>query len=188
MSKDNIYIDTEKRVVYFHTNVNEDTISKVNYWLLDVLRSDQSKEDSQKSFERKPIKFYINSYGGQIDSCFSLIDIMLKSKTPIYTYCNSYCASSGLKIFLAGSKRFVSKTTHVMMHQLSWGMNGKMEEMRETMEHGEYLNTQIMKYLMNRTNMTKEFIENVFKSRQDRYIYFDEMFELGIATDEIMEY
>ena len=78
--------------------------------LLYVLQEDNEKDQKQKNYKREPIKLYINSNGGAIDDMWSLIDIMLNSKTPIYTYCTGYAMSAGFLIFLAGSKRFMTKT------------------------------------------------------------------------------
>lgn len=54
-----------------------------------------NQEDKDIPIEnRKPIKLFIFSYGGDLDVCFNLIDICLASKTPIHTI-NAGVAMSG---------------------------------------------------------------------------------------------
>ena len=84
---DNIKLNTDKRLFYISDDIDNTTISVINFNLLYLLQEDDEKEAKEKDFKRTPIKIYINSNGGAIDDMWSLIDIMLNSKSPIYTYC-----------------------------------------------------------------------------------------------------
>ena len=97
---DNIRLNTDKRLFYISDDIDNTTISVINFNLLYLLQEDDEKEAKEKDFKRTPIKIYINSNGGEIDDMWSLIDIMLNSKTPIYTYCTGYAMSAGFLIEL----------------------------------------------------------------------------------------
>ena len=108
--KSNVLIDTEKRIFYLSDNIEVSTISQLNFQLIKMLEEDDKQEQEKKEYKRKPIHLIINSFGGNVYDMWSLIDILLNSKTPIYTYCTGYAMSAGFIIFLAGEKR--SATSH----------------------------------------------------------------------------
>ena len=92
------------RVLHLYDEVNPSTISSISKDLISVLESDEKQSWTICNYERPPIKLVINSYGGSVDDMFGLIDVILTSKTPIYTYCTGYAMSAGAMIFLAGHK------------------------------------------------------------------------------------
>ena len=79
-------------------------------------------------------KIYINSNGGYVCDMWSLVDIMLNSKTPIYTYSTGYANSCGFLIFIAGTKRFITKHTKMCCHQFSGGAIGMYQDIKEKVE------------------------------------------------------
>ena len=76
-SKDNIYCDSEKRIIYFSSDVDNSSIGMACYDILFINEMDDLEEETKKNYERKPIKVYINSGGGDVYDMWSLIDIML---------------------------------------------------------------------------------------------------------------
>lgn len=112
------------RIIYLANDIRNISIGYTNAYLLSLIEKDDKGEAKEKEYKREPIKIYINSYGGNLYDMWSLIDIILNSKTPIYTYCTGYAMSAGFKIFLAGHKRFVSKHATLLYHQLSGWTGG----------------------------------------------------------------
>ena len=187
-SRDNVLINTDNRMFVIQDMIDQDSISKINYWLLQILEQDKKDENSQKNFERQPIKFYINSYGGFVEDAFSLIAIMLKSKSPIHTYCTSYADSCGLSIFLAGSKRFATDNVRMIYHQMSGGLRGKYQDICESKEMYDESNKRHEKYMLERTKFTQEEIDNIREKKLDYNMYIDELLEKEIVTDLIEEF
>lgn len=114
-----------------------------------------------------------------------LIDIIEKSKTPIYTYCTGYAMSSGFKIFLAGHKRFATRHATFMFHQMSSIEFGKYQDLVEARKELDFTNKQIEQYVMERTNISQDYIDNIRNTKQDVYIHSDEVLKLSII-DEIV--
>ena len=81
----NVFINTDKRLFYLSDDINSETIGQLCFYLLNIIQEDDEKDEKQKDFKREPIKFYINSNGGNVYDMWGLIDIMLNSKTPIHT-------------------------------------------------------------------------------------------------------
>ncbi len=182
-TRENVFIDTDKRLFYIHDYIDEDSMSKVCYNLLYLLNEDQEKEDKEKDFIREPIKIYINSNGGYVSDMWSLVDIMLNSKTPIHTYCTSYAHSCGFLIFIAGKKRFITKHTTMCCHQFSGGAIGTYQDIKEKIEDLDRLWRDFEEYICTQTKITKLRLQEVREKKLDWYIYSEESIGLGIATD-----
>ena len=184
-TRDNVYINTDERVFYIHDLIDVDSMSKVCYWLLHLLNEDQKKENTQKDFKREPIKIYINSLGGNVNDMWSLVDIMINSKTPIYTYSTSYANSCGFLIFIAGTKRFITKHTRMCVHQISGFIQGTYQDMKEHVEIVDRMWRDAEDYICTQTKITRARLQEVRERKLDWYIYSDESIDLGVATDFI---
>ena len=82
-------------------------------------------EDAGKSTEeRRPIKFYIMSYGGDLDYMWALVDIINMSKTPVHTINIGVAASAASLIFISGHKRIMAPNSKVIIHEGSTKVSG----------------------------------------------------------------
>lgn len=184
MSKsENVLLDTDKRIFYIHDDIDQNTMSQICYNLLYLLNEDQKKENKEKDFNRKPIKIYINSNGGYTQDMWALVDIILNSKTPIYTYSTGYAHSCGFLIFIAGSKRFITKHTKMCCHQFSGGVIGTYQDIKEIVDDLDRLWRDFEEYICSQTKITKERLQEIREKKLDWYIYSEESIGLGVATD-----
>lgn len=182
---ENVYIDFNNRTLFLSDEVDNVTIGKMSSILLSLIKSDDEKDNTQKDYKRLPIHIYINSFGGSTYDMWTLIEIMLSSKTPIYTYCTGYAMSAGFKIFLAGHKRFISKRAKLLYHQLSGCNYGSYTDMKQDLEEIELDQKEIEEFVMERTKITQKKLDEVRDRKLDWYIHSDEAIKLGIA-DEII--
>ena len=127
-SKDNIYANTDERILFLSDDIDNESVGSITWNILRLIKSDDEKDKKEKDYRREPIKLYINSYGGSVYDMWGLIDIILNSKTPIYTYCTGYAMSAAFKIFLAGHKRYCYKHSTFMYHQMSCWRSGKYQD------------------------------------------------------------
>lgn len=75
-----------------------------------------------------PIKFYINSPGGEVDLMLSMYDLMRGSTNPIYTIGTGSVCSAAALLLACGHKRFVTEHCTVMSHQSSVELEGRFDE------------------------------------------------------------
>lgn len=184
--KNNVLIDTEKRIFYLSDDIEVSTISQLNFQLIKILEEDDRQEKEKKEYERKPIHLIINSFGGNVYDMWSLIDILLNSKTPIHTYCTGYAMSAGFLIFLAGEKRSATPHATFVYHQTSdWLGKKKFQDLVEYQEEAEFAQLEMEKYIIERTNITKEKLEEIRLHKKDWYIHLDEALELNIVNNLI---
>lgn len=186
--QENVFINTDNRIIYIHDYIQQSTISKVCYNLLWLLDEDNKKEAKEKDFKRKPIKIYINSHGGYSDDMWALVDIMLNSKTPIYTYSTGYADSCGFLIFIAGERRYITNHTQMMCHQFSGGLRGTYQDIKEGIEEYDRLWATLTDYICSRTRISLEKLNEVKERKLDWIIYSDESIGFGVATDIINQF
>lgn len=117
---------------------------------------------------------------------WSLIDIMITTRTPIYTYCTGYALSAAFNIFLVGNKRFVFPHTTLLYHQISnWNFN-KYQDLVEFRPELDKMQKDIEEYVAKRTSITLEKLEENRIHKKDWYIHDQEALQLGIATNIIV--
>lgn len=185
-SKDNVLINYDKRLFYLSDDIDKNTIAQINYNFLSILEDDDKQDEETKNYKRKPIHIYINSDGGDVHDMWSLIDIMINSKTPIYTYCTGYAMSAAFNIFLAGSKRFISKHATLLYHQISCWRSGKYQDLVEDRTEMDWLQNSIEEYIMSRIKIPTELMKDFRETKRDIYFHCNEGSKsLGIVTDFI---
>lgn len=183
MARENVFIDTSKRIFYIHDDIDRDSMSMVCYNLLHLLNEDNQKAEEEKKFKREPIKLFINSYGGYTNDMWALVDIILNSKTPIHTYSTSHADSCAFLIFIAGHKRFITKHTKMCCHEFSGGMVGTYQDMKEAMTNYDRLWMDLVEYISTQTKITKARLAEIKEKKIDWFIYSEDSIDLGVATD-----
>lgn len=122
--------------------------------------------------ERKPILLYCSSNGGSVDPGFELIDVILQSKTPVYTINLGYQYSMGFLIGLAGHKRYGSKTAKYLMHDGSNFIYNSGAKAQDQMEFNKRIEERVKAYVLSRSNITAEEYDS--KLRVEWYLFADE--------------
>ena len=130
--------------------------------------------------ERKPIKIYLMSYGGDLYQAYAFISTILASQTPVITVNMGVAMSAGLLILLAGHKRYAMKYSTAMIHSGSGGAQGTYEQMEEQQKNYKKLVDMMRDYILARTSIDiKTYNKNKTK---DWYITDNEQVELGIVS------
>lgn len=144
-----------------------------------------NKEDVGKPIEdRKPIKIFISSPGGDLDSTLSFIGLIGLSKTPIWTINMGWAYSAAGLILMAGHKRFIMPNCSVLIHSGSGMLGGSFEQTTEQMKNYKALVDKMRDFILSKTKIdVKLFKKNQSK---DWYINTEEALSLGIV-DEIVE-
>lgn len=182
-SREDVLINLEHRIFYLSGDISNETVGKVCFNILYLIQEDDKKEASEIGFTRKPIHLHIQSFGGEVYDMWALIDVILNSKTPVYTYCSGYAMSAGFKIFLAGHKRFATKHSTFMCHQMSCYRHGKYQDLVEDRVEMDYLQDSNERFIVERTRITQSQLDENKSKKQDWYIHFDEALALGVVTD-----
>ena len=144
----------------------------------------QDEEESIPVQDRKPIKIFIDSGGGDLDATFTIIDSIKMSKTPVWTI-NFGCAySGGFFIFINGHKRFTTPLSTFLYHEGSTGNVGDAGKFRNFAEFYERQLALLKDIVLKQTNISEELYKE--HQKDDWWLDANEALDLGIA-DEILE-
>ena len=125
----------------------------------------------------------INKEDKGIDAGFELIDVILTSKTPVYTINMGYQYSMGFLIGLAGHKRFAAKNAKFLMHDGSNFVYGNSSKVQDRVRFDARVEERVRDYVLARSNITPEEYDSKF--RVEWYMFADEAKEKGF-TDYII--
>ena len=94
--------EPELRVVGLYTDITEEKVAEITQALLYLNEANRLKEDEK---EKKPIDFYISTYGGNADDMFALYDIMkqVEKETEIHTIGMGKVMSAGVLLLAGGT-------------------------------------------------------------------------------------
>ena len=174
------------RNLYLYGEIEEKNIKEINSELLNLLIQDKENEESQKNFKRKPINIFIDSYGGKVYDCLSLIDLITFSKTPIYTYCSGYAMSCGFLIFISGAKRFIGNYATLMCHQISGRLDFKITDIEESLTEYKRIESVINSIIITKTKITPTQLKQNREGKTDWYINASDAIKLGCADEILM--
>ena len=175
----NYYRNLDDRVIWIDYDVGEPVleVSKL------IMYFNKIDKDIPVE-ERKPIKLLVYSYGGDGNACFSLLDVIAISKTPVYTYNMGVAMSAGLLILLAGHKRFCLKNSTALAHSGSGGAQGTFEQTEAQMKDYKRFVDTMRDYIVERTNIDTKTL-NKYKSKE-WYLYSEDQIKYGVV-DKIVE-
>lgn len=131
---------------------------------------------------RKPIKIYINSYGGSSVSMYQISDIIKLSKTPVWTIATGAAYSSGFFVFINGHKRIAYPNASFLFHEGSVGQIGDAGKFRNFAEFYSEELTRLKIMVLESTKISEELYEK--KKKDDWWFFPEEAIKLGVC-DEI---
>lgn len=175
------YKNLEHRVIWLDTNVDE-------MWLeYERQIIEWNREDKGIPVEeRKPIRLMFFSYGGHLDINYSFIDLIQKSKTPIWGVNMGQACSAACFIFIACHKRFAMPRSSFLIHQggVDGGFSGTYEQVVSAIMEYQRQMDELGNYLLKYTKITQEILEEKFAS--EWYLTADDAVTLGVV-DKIVE-
>ena len=130
----------------------------------------------------KPIFLHINSYGGDLFESMAGIDAIINSDIPIHTIIEGTAASAATLLSIVGQKRYITRHSYMLIHQLSSGMWGTMEELEDDQSNNKALMERLYKLYTEYTDLTKTQLRKILK--KDIWWDSDKCIEVGIV-DEI---
>ena len=160
------------------------------YLLMDVITAESCKDaiefvlkQNAEKKKQKRLQFMICSPGGDVPSCFALIDIMKGSKIPIHTIGLGVIASCGLLLFITGEKgkRTLTPNTSILSHQYSWGSYGKEHELFAQVKEFELSTVRMIDHYKKCTGLKEKEIREYLLPPEDKWLSAREAKKLGIC-------
>lgn len=178
--------ELEKHMYHSRTlYLNEEVCSQTIDYMTQLIHKWNYEDDMGEIpvEDRIPIFIHISSGGGDLLHGLTLVGAIDNSVTPVFTVSEGgLCASMAFIIFISGHVRLASKFTDFMYHTLISQMEqSNLGTMRNTIEYYERLQNKLDKYILEKTSIPKETLDQKKNSSQDWFIDSDLIEEYGIA-------
>ena len=161
-----------------------------------IVKVNKFTEDSAKKFHQemaqahnsgqKVIPIVIDSYGGQVYSLMSMVSAIQAAELPVATIVEGKAMSCGAVLLTFGEEglRFADSNATVMIHDVSSGGYGKIEELKADVAEAERLDEKIFTMMARNCGKKDDFFKKkVFnKKHADWFMDADEAKKHGIVN------
>ena len=124
---------------------HQPVIIRVNKFDEKAAQDFNSKMASAQSTGQKVVPVVIDSYGGQVYSLMSMISAIKSSEIPVATIVEGKAMSCGAVLLSFGEQgmRFADEDATIMIHDVSSGGRGKIEELKADVAEADRLDEKI---------------------------------------------
>ncbi len=175
-------IESNNNDIYFYGAVTMTSCYSLKNQLLE-LNTKSKIFKTQYHMDPYPINLHIQSPGGSLLHCFYIIDLIQNLDTPVYTYIDGFAASAATLISVAGKKRFITKNSLMLIHQLSASEDGKYNQLKDSIENYDTMMNNICNIYLKNTYLNETTLEMLLS--HDLWLNSEKAYEYGLV-DEII--
>ncbi len=164
-------INMDKSILLFDY-IDEYSIKEATNRLGEVLENGKYKGE---------IYLMINSYGGYIEPMFGFLDTLKAVENKIITVAFGVAMSAGAVLLSIGDERYMTANTDLMIHEVSGGASGTVEEQKNSIQRSEELQLKLFDILAEKTNSSGQELLDTVKGK-NWYLNSNTALELGLIT------
>lgn len=172
-----IFVNDKKNLIYFNAPVENEYIFELIEHLHQMEQNElervneivfEMKKKTGIEFQGKdyirPILLEINSYGGLIHEAFAVVDTIKQLTIPVHTICKGYTASAATLISMAGTKRFITRNSYFLIHEITDEITGNYTFMKHSFENTKILMNHIIDYYVHHSKLNHEKVKEYTKT------------------------
>lgn len=176
-------IQEQSNNIYFYGSVTPETCFALRSKINEISEKSRRFAIDYKT-ETFPIYLHIQSGGGSLFPVLYIIDLIKDNSIPIYTCVDGFAASAATLMSVVGSKRYMTKNSLMLIHQLSSGTDeGKYSEIKDQVQNMDSLMKIIINTYKENTNMTDDKLFELLQ--KDIWLNSTECLKYGLV-DEII--
>jgi len=182
-SDKNNVVETTNNRIYYYSEVSRQKILVLNKSLRNL--NDNLLNQAQLLGLDEPANIYlhVNSFGGSVFAGLSAVDYVKSCEVPVVTIVEGCAASAATLFSVVGTHRQIRSNAFMLIHQISSGMWGKYEELKDSIDNCD-LFMQIIKDIYNEhTKIPKKKLKEILK--HDLWFDAETCLEYGLV-DEII--
>jgi len=166
----------ENRIIYMSGEFNEDKAKHIVDKLFTLEARDPNKD----------ILMYIDSYGGWVHSFLAIHDIIKMLRCDVATVSIGKSMSCGQMLLISGTKgkRFITKNSRVLVHEIASLTVGKLSEMENDINETKALKRIIEDMIVKYTKIKAKDLKEIMS--KDSYFSAEESLKIGLV-DYIIE-
>uniref|UniRef100_A0AB39JDS2 Atp-Dependent Clp Protease, Proteolytic Subunit n=1 Tax=Florenciella sp. virus SA2 TaxID=3240092 RepID=A0AB39JDS2_9VIRU len=130
-----------------------------------------------------PIKLHMQSGGGMLMPTFYVCDLIKQLDTPVHIYIDGFVASAASLISVCGSKRFMTKHSFMLIHQLQAESSGRLNEMKDEITNLDFFMDNAKDIYYKNSNISQTTLDNLLSN--ELWINAEQCLQLGLV-DEII--
>ena len=135
--------------------------------------------------DRKPIRFWINSDGGDLNITMFTANMIALSKTPVITIGMGCAYSSGGLLLMSGHKRLVFESTSVLIHDGSTGAIGDTSKVIDNLEFTKQFKVRMKEFILSHTNISEDLLDKNY--HRDWFLFSEDVIKYGLADKIITD-
>jgi|TARA_B100001964_G_scaffold37382_1_gene40487 ATP-dependent Clp endopeptidase proteolytic subunit ClpP len=156
------HISVYENKIYYYSGVNRETVVELNHKLSE-LEAKHLTVSNVLEIDPPPIRLFINSGGGSITAGIASMDTISRCNVPVYTFVDGFCASAATFLSVVGKKRFMSKNSYMLIHQLSSQLWGKYSEIEDEKKNLDLMMETIRTVYTEHTKVPTEELDEILK-------------------------
>jgi len=179
------FVEVIGNVIYFYADID----SSKSLHLIKTIKEKEAelltKQRTMRLNEVPAIHLHIQSYGGWAHAGLAGHDHLMNLEIPLYTYVDGVSASAATLWTVAGNKRFISKNSFMLIHQVIYSYWGTYthENLKDEIKNSESLMKVLKRIYLDRTKIPAKKLDELLK--HDLYFSAEECVEYGLV-DEII--
>lgn len=131
--------------------------------------------------DHEPILVYIDSYGGFVDALASMISVMDSVPNPFITIATGKAMSCGSILLSHGDIRCVGRHGRVMIHEMSAGAWGNINDIKTDAKEHERLNEYLVSLLAKNCKKSVKQLRRLWGKDRDVYMTARQAVDFGLA-------
>lgn len=167
--------------IYYYAGVNNKNILDLILKLRNLANT-LLKHAVESSTKPPNIYLHINSPGGSLHAVRAAIDAISECPVPVVTIVEGSAASAGTIMSVMGSRRYIKPNAVMLIHQLSAGFWGKMEEIKDAFKNIKQAMEWIRNFYGKHANIPKAKLRTLLQ--HDLELSAEQCLEYGLV-DEI---
>lgn len=181
--------EPKERDLYLTDQVDQKSISELMKQIIAINNDDAELAEIYVicglAYIAKPIRLFIDCYGGNFYQGLGIVGVMECSKTQIHTIVTGCAMSMGFIILISGHKRFAHKYATPLYHTLSAGGRDNIQGLVEDIEECERLQSVLDSITVKKTSIGVDKLKHYRERKKDWYIIAEESLRLSVV-DEII--
>lgn len=169
--------------IYFYTDITKDSILTLNKQIDDVTKQMKITQLTYNLPVPPPVEIHICSDGGDVFASMASVDKIMNNNVPIYTFCEGVVASGATLLSTAGARRFITKNSCMLIHQVSSGLWGNYMEFKDEVKNLDLIMTLIKSVYLKKSKFKVRELEKILQ--RDIFLSAEESLKYGLV-DEII--
>lgn len=168
--------------IYFYGPMTQRTCFELKNMLKDM-EMKMITLGHQYHVKTPPIHLHIQSQGGSLYHTLYIVDLIQSLNVPVHTYVDGFAASAATLISVVGEKRYMTKNSLMLIHQLSGSDSGKFNELQDQMSNMNVLMDIIVDTYKTHTKIQNMTLYNLLQ--KDLWLNSETCLKYGLV-DEII--